>query len=60
MLIFSRYVSVLLMFLFSLLFRGKALIPAHVPVCVGDKLKVLYGPNSKESKVTYDAKVRIK
>ncbi|KAK7074649.1 DNA- binding [Halocaridina rubra] len=36
---------------------GKALIPAHVPVNVGDKLRVLYGPNAKESKVTYEAKV---
>lgn len=38
--------------------RGKALLPAHVPVSVGDKLRVLYGPNAKESKVTYEAKVR--
>lgn len=38
-------------------YRGKALIPAHVPVSVGDKLRVLYGPNAKESKVTYEAKV---
>ncbi|KAK8753356.1 hypothetical protein OTU49_004052, partial [Cherax quadricarinatus] len=36
---------------------GKALIPAHVPVSVGDKLRVLYGPSAKESKVTYEAKV---
>lgn len=42
----------------SLPSRGKALLPAHVPVSVGDKLRVLYGPNAKESKVTYEAKVR--
>ena len=37
--------------------RGKSLLPSHVPINVGDKLKVLYGPNNKESKVTYEAKV---
>lgn len=42
----------------SALCRGKSLIPAHVPVSVGDKLRVLYGPSAKESKITYEAKVK--
>ncbi|KAA0199218.1 hypothetical protein HAZT_HAZT000693 [Hyalella azteca] len=37
--------------------ESKTGIPSSVPVNVGDKLLVLYGPNSKQSKVTYVAKV---
>lgn len=43
---------------FLFFIRGKPLLPAHVPINIGDKLLVLYGPNNKESKVTYEAKVR--
>ena len=47
--------TILLINLFSYSNRS---IPAHVPVIPGDRLHVLYGPTPKESKVTYEAKVK--